>query len=31
MKLYIAHYVESLLRKAEYEYDEKTRSSCLSY
>jgi len=30
MKLYITHYVENLLSRAEYEYDEKTRSWCAS-
>jgi len=30
MKLYIAQYIESLLRKAEYEYDKKTKSWCAS-
>ena len=30
MKLYIAQYIEKLLRKAEYEYDEKTKSWCAS-
>jgi predicted RNase H-like HicB family nuclease len=30
MKLYIAKYIENLLRKAEYEYDEKTKSWCAS-
>ena len=30
MKLYIAQYIENLLRKAEYEYDEKTKSWCAS-
>ena len=30
MKLYIAQYVENLLRKAEYEYDKKTKSWCAS-
>lgn len=28
MKLYIAQYIENFLRRAEYEYDEKTRSWC---
>jgi len=28
MKLYIAQYIEKLLRKAEYEYDEKTKTWC---
>ena len=30
MKLYIAQYIENLLRKAEYEYDKKTKSWCAS-
>ncbi len=30
MKLYITQYIENLLRKAEYEYDEKTKSWCAS-
>ena len=30
MKLYIAQYIERLLRKAEYEYDPKTKSWCAS-
>jgi len=30
MKLYITHYIENILRKAEYEYDEETRSWCAS-
>ena len=30
MKLYIAQYIEKRLRKAEYEYDEKTKSWCAS-
>lgn len=30
MKLYIAEYIENLLKKAEYEYDEETRSWCAS-
>lgn len=30
MKLYIAHYIENLLRKAEYEYDNETKSWCAS-
>lgn len=28
MKLYIANYIENLLKKAEYEYDEQTQSWC---
>jgi len=28
MKLYIAQYIENLLRKAEYEYDKETKSWC---
>lgn len=28
MKLYITNYIENLLRKAEYEYDETTKSWC---
>ncbi|MCP6718326.1 MAG: DUF1902 domain-containing protein [Patescibacteria group bacterium] len=30
MKLYIVNYIEKLLRKAEYEHDEETRSWCAS-
>lgn len=30
MKLYITQYIENLLHKAEYEYDEKTKSWCAS-
>ena len=30
MKLYITQYIENLLRKAKYEYDEKTKSWCAS-
>ena len=30
MKLYITRYIENLLRKAEYEYDKKTKSWCAS-
>ncbi len=30
MKLYIAQYIEKLLHKAQYEYDEKTKSWCAS-
>ncbi len=28
MKLYIPRYIENILRKAEYEYDEETKSWC---
>ena len=30
MKLYITQYIENLLRRAEYEYDEATKSWCAS-
>ena len=30
MKLYIAEYIENILRKAEYEYDQETKSWCAS-
>ncbi|MBZ1348549.1 MAG: type II toxin-antitoxin system HicB family antitoxin [Candidatus Nealsonbacteria bacterium] len=30
MKLYITQYIENFLRKAEYEYDEETKSWCAS-
>ncbi|MBZ1345218.1 MAG: type II toxin-antitoxin system HicB family antitoxin [Candidatus Nealsonbacteria bacterium] len=30
MKLYIAQYIENLLRKAEYEHDKETGSWCAS-
>jgi predicted RNase H-like HicB family nuclease len=30
MKLYIAEYIENILRNAEYEYDQETKSWCAS-
>lgn len=30
MKFYIAQYIENLLRRADYEYDEATKSWCAS-
>lgn len=30
MRLFITNYIENLLRKADYEYDEETKSWCAS-